>query len=112
MQLDDFVAETIRQIAAGVQRGQIEARKLGTIVNPAMLDRRPSAHGFLHPEMIKNVEFDVAVTTSEGTETKGGIGVSVLAVKLGSQGKSDATSTTANRIKFNVPITYPAAPVN
>ena len=56
----------------------------------------------LHP-----IEFDVAVTTTEGTETKGGIGVFVVAVGLGSQGKSDATNSSSSRIKFSVPIFLP-----
>ena len=58
------------------------------------------------------MEFDVAVTTSEGTETKGGIGVVVGAIVLGSHGKTDRSNISVNRIKFTVPIDYPENPVD
>jgi len=99
MQLEDFVAETIRQIAAGVQRGQEDAKKEGTSVNPIS--------SLLPGERVRMIEFDVAVTTEEGTSSKGGVGVLAGIVKLGAEGKSDSTTTSANRIKFSVPVLFP-----
>jgi hypothetical protein len=55
----------------------------------------------------RGVEFDVAVTTTENTGTKGGIGVFVGAVGFGSQGHSDAGKTQLSRLKLSVPTLLP-----
>src|SRR4051812_30372359 len=99
MQLDDFVAESIRLIAAGIHKGQAEARKLGTIVNPLQQDSVGYGRLGPKPHVVTDVEFDVAVTVVEGTSSKGNIGVLAI-VKLGAEGKSDSTHTAVNRIKF------------
>jgi hypothetical protein len=56
----------------------------------------------------QEVQFDVAVTTQSGTETKGGIGVFVGPITLGSAGKSDQSTDSTNRINFSVPVYLPA----
>jgi hypothetical protein len=40
----------------------------------------------------KEIEFDVAVTVIEGTQTKGGIGVFVGPIGIGSQGQSNVSN--------------------
>ena len=60
---------------------------------------------------MRNVHFDVAVSTSEGTETKGGIGVVVGPVgSVGSQDQSDVASSSMSRIRFSVPVKLPVQP--
>ena len=56
---------------------------------------------------IRDVEFDVAVTVSKGSETKGGVLVVVGPWTLGSSGKSDSSSNSVSRVRFTVPIGYP-----
>lgn len=97
MKLQDFVAETVVAIAAGVREAQLKVVELGGTVNPY----RGSAAA------VQEVEFDVEVSTSEGTATKGGLGVFVGPVGVGSQGKSEAGSSTVGRIKFRVPVELP-----
>lgn len=55
MKLEEFVAESIRQVVAGVKAAQDPVRECGGIVNPARAYET------------KEIEFDIAVTTSEGT---------------------------------------------
>ena len=69
-------------------------------------------YGFLDTQTkffkaVQKVEFDVAVTASTGTATKGGIGIMVGAIGLGSQGKSEAQDSSISRIKFLVPMVLP-----
>src|ERR1700730_8705593 len=81
MDLQSFVTETLKQIAAGVRQAQ--------------KDQGEGATG-----SSQNVDFDVAVTTSEGSDKKGGAGVFVAGVGIGAQGSSSAASSTVSRIKF------------
>lgn len=114
MLLSDFVSESIKQIIDGVNEAKRHAQENGATVNPtrwgwnsnnvqAKFDRETGA-------AIETIEFDVAVTTVEGTSTKGGIGVFVGAVGLGSQGQSNAQNTSASRLKFCVPLVLPCTP--
>ena len=55
-----------------------------------------------------NVHFDVAVSTSGGTETKGGIGVFVVpGGSVSPQDQSDVASSSMSRIKCSVPVKLP-----
>lgn len=55
----------------------------------------------------ETVSFDVALTIEEGSGTKGGIGVFVGAIGVGSQGQSDSRSTSLSRVTFSVPVIFP-----
>lgn len=67
----------------------------GTI-NPGLNNYAP------HP-----VDFDVSVEVTEAAGGKAGIRVAALGVELGTGGTEAAKrSTTANRIKFSVPVMF------
>jgi hypothetical protein len=53
------------------------------------------------------VEFDVAVTASSATGTKGGVGVVAGILALGAQGQSNQENKALSRLKFSVPISLP-----
>lgn len=61
-----------------------------------------SKHG-----VIQHIEFDVAVSATQGTDTKAGLGVIAGAFNLGASGGSNQENQTASRIKFSVPVTLP-----
>lgn len=111
MELKDFVAETLKAIVDGVVEAQGYYREKGGSINSASLSFRTDQgvqmwdDNTMQPA--QQIAFDVALTTTEGTETKGGIGVFVGPVGLGSQGKSDASNTSYSRIQFSVPILLP-----
>ncbi len=111
MKLQDFISETLREILGGIREAQAFAAETGGRVMPANATFR-SDQGLLMWDKtdgtpIQMIEFDVAVTTIEGTATKGGIGVFVGAIGLGSQGQSTATNQSVSRIKFSVPVVFP-----
>ena len=116
MNLQDFIKETLVQIARGIEGAAAELKGSKAIVNPRNVqtgtgdDRH--VYGFLDTQTsffkaVQKVEFDVAVTASTGTATKGGIGIMVGAIGLGSQGKSEAQDSSISRIKFLVPMVLP-----
>ena len=55
------------------------------------------------------IEFDIALAEASDTDTKGGIGVYLGAVGLGSPGASHGETSTHSRIKFTVSVVLPAA---
>ncbi len=55
------------------------------------------------------VEFDIALAEATAKDSKGGIGVYLGAVGLGSQGASHGEGSIHSRIKFSVPVVLPAA---
>ena len=98
MKLEDFVAETIRQVVAGVKAAQQNVRENDGIVNPLRLG------GMVQ---LEKIVFDVAVTTTEGTETRGGAGIFVGPLALGTSGRAEATAGSVSRIQFAVPVELP-----
>ena len=114
MKLEDFVAETLMQIVKGVATAQQQAAERGAQINPSQLscrtdqgtvvlwDKRTGVLG-------QQVEFDVAVTAVEDKKTKGGVGVFVGPLALGSQGESGKVNQSVTRIKFSVPVLLPTA---
>ncbi len=112
MELRDFVKETLVQIAEGVSEAQERADSLGAHVNPRLTrsSNYASQQGFLNSESgaAQVVGFDVALTVTEGTGTKGGIGIFAGAVSLGSSGQSSAENSSVSRVKFSVPLALPS----
>ena len=111
MELEDFIKKSLVQIVSAVKTAQSEVEGSGGAINPTGLQFWPkqlTGEKFNSDGNItQNVHFDVAVTAIEGKGTKGGIGVFVGAVGLGSQGESNVSTQAASRIKFTVPVLLP-----
>jgi len=116
MNLRDFVSETLVEIVTGISDAQSRLTDSGAQVSPQIrnLFTQSQTGGTnmalgwdTNGGLIQVVDFDVAVTTTEGTETKGGIGVVAGIFALGSQGKSEESNQSISRIKFKVPISFP-----
>ncbi len=111
MELKEFVAETLVQIAGGIEEAQQRLKESGSEakVNPYMT--KNDSEKWVTGGRRKNVEvveFDVAILASEGTETKAGVGLTVASLlKLDAGGRSNQSSGTESRIKFKVPASFP-----
>jgi hypothetical protein len=105
MDLETFIAETLRQIVKGVKTAQQHEDCKGASINP--IDPRP---GHPHGQVVrvKEIEFDVAVTVSEGSERqgKGNIGVASI-LGIGGHASSTSANSSVSRIKFAVPLILP-----
>jgi hypothetical protein len=114
MELRDFVAESIKQIVDGVNEAKHYAAEKGGTVNPErQIHNSNNAQSRTNAKTgasIETIEFDVAVTVTEGTQTKGSIGIFMGAVGLGSQGQSNAANSSITRLRFSVPISLPSTP--
>jgi hypothetical protein len=113
MDLEEFVAETLRQIVKGVVRAQRETHELGARIYPVMPAPR-SESGRLTGEdadansrPIYDVEFNVAVTVTSSTGSDAKLKARLYVVEAGIGGKSGNESITASRVSFTLPIIYP-----
>lgn len=111
MELEDFIKKSLVQIVTAVKTAQKEIEDSGGAINPTGLTFWPkqlTGEKFTDDGNItQNVHFDVAVTAVENKEIKGGIGVFVGAVGIGSQGESNVSTQAASRIKFTIPVLFP-----
>lgn len=118
MDLQTFISETLIQIAAGIEQANASLNNSEAIVNPknvaVIVQSDRTIYGSIVPPREANmrravhaINFDVAVTVAEGTGTRGGIGVVVGAVALGSQGSSNASNSSNSRVQFSVPMALP-----
>jgi hypothetical protein len=115
--LEDFVSKTLTQLIKGVKKAQEEAAKLGAVISPQKEQNITNNLTELKRTKVKvgqitrEVNFDIAITACEETQSKGGIGVFVLGiVGLGSQGQSQNATSSVNRISFTIPINLPSQP--
>jgi hypothetical protein len=119
MNLQNFVTESIVQIVRGIEAASDALHGSTAVVSPKNIKpsdtQRDYLFGYVEPHSqgmeriaVQRLDFDVAVYAEEGTETRGGIGVVVGMIGLGSQGKSEASHSSESRIKFAVPIILPA----
>jgi len=110
MELKDFVSATLISIVEGVKEAQLKYDLVGDnrIINPPVRVNPTSGEPFVRGGLaVQTVEFDVAVSTSESSQSKGGIGILVGIIGGGAQGKSDSASAHMSRIKFTVPVSLP-----
>jgi hypothetical protein len=114
MELQTFIETSLKQIISGVAHASKDAEQHGASLNPR---QRKWHYGEGHyfdqntGSILSNVEFDIAVTALEGAKTKGGIGVAIASVVLGSQGESSKSNEKVSRIKFSIPIVFPSTGV-
>jgi hypothetical protein len=117
MELKEFISQSIIQIVNGIIDGHKEVRKVGALVNPRIgkkemgtAQRNDILAGLGdNGDHINFLEFDVALIASEDTKGKGGLGVFVGAIGLGATGESVSANSQQSRLKFTIPIQFPAA---
>ena len=98
MELKEFVTKTLVEIIEGVKDAQATAKEARGAVIPMAADP------------IRTIDFDVALTTSESTKSKGGIGVFLGGAGIGGQKQAAGEAKSFSRIKFSVPIILPVSP--
>lgn len=110
MNLREFIGEALSEIIAGVADARAKAGEHGAVVGSDELYgsvREASILTDSKSRTVSLVQFDIALANADSTDTKGGIGVFLGAVGLGSQGASHGESSSHSRIKFSVPVVLP-----
>lgn len=114
MELKEFVSETIKQIIDGVIEAQKYAKDKEAQVNPSHLQPvsvKKEGTVFkdnLGSRFAQTIEFDVAITAVDSSKLGAGAGLSVASLfKAGVNGETSENNSTANRIKFELPVILP-----
>lgn len=115
LDLQTFIKNSLVQIMRGCKEAQDElhsshARICPRIEVPFLDGGGASQHALGETgtnRLVQTVDFDVAVTATEETETKGGIGVMTAIINAGSAGQSGKSSESVSRLKFSIPVCYP-----
>ncbi|MBN4079150.1 hypothetical protein JYT26_00765 [Beggiatoa alba] len=98
MDLKDFITETLVQIVSGVSDAKEQVSLLGGKVSPKIRcsSTHAAQHGFLSTEegAAQLVQFDVALTATEGSGKKGGIGIVSSIISLGGSAESNTENTS------------------
>lgn len=114
MDLQTFVAESLRQILAAVGQAQADAAD-GAAVNPLSISYKDGGDRFVPSDchssqpvnFVQVIEFDIATTVTVEKGKKATIGVVWAAVGLGAQLTSEASQAAVSRICFSVPVALP-----
>jgi len=117
MELKDFVSETLKQIIDGVVNAQNHAIEHGAEINPRDLHllksgSQPAYSNGGHNKFAQVVDFDVALTTTDGKKGKGGVGVFTGPLNIGGNLQTEQLNSSISKINFSVPIFLPTQEKN
>ena len=112
MDLENFVASSLAQIARAIKQAQEDAASTGAWINPAGagLPGRDSIPVEIEAGIfawVHNVEFDVALTVNDTQEANAGAKVQIFAASLGGGGAVKYENNAVSRVKFSVPVVWP-----
>lgn len=110
MNLQDFISTSLSQIIHGISDAQELVADTNAIIQPAKIAGAGNLSDILYVHErgpVSTVEFDVALTVTEGTEHESRIGVLLGSIggSAGARGRDEFGS--AHRVKFSIPILYP-----
>lgn len=119
MELKQFIAESIEQIAQGVIDAREKSGKYEIIVNPNIIVGRNGDYSIpSNPETfhvvrrVQKIDMDISVNVQETSE-KGAKGViGVFPFNVGGGLSSNTASTQENRIRFSIPICLPVTDIS
>lgn len=110
MKLQEFIKTALGEIIAGVAEARTEAKKHGASIGSNVVYGDLKEAKIFTDEKgrpVASVDFDIALAEANATDTKGGIGVFLGTVGLGSQGASHGETSSNSRIRFSVPVVFP-----
>ena len=111
MNLDEFISGTLKAIIKGVKDSQQFATDNGARVNPIRFQSKETEFVFFNKEegvrQLSKINFDIAVTVSNQSESGIGGGITVFAANLGGKKMDTEMNQTISRIKFDVDVALP-----
>ena len=105
MNIKDFIKETISDISDAVRELNTEKGKDGLIVAPAgykHIEKVPYLK-LNYERIVEMIEFNLAVTVSDKSNTGGGLKISVINAGINNEAATSCCST----IRFSIPVVLP-----
>lgn len=107
MELSTFITSTLNEIFKGVEDA-FAHRDVVSGTEDVSAIRGEIGHYSGPVEKNQFISFDISVSSTEAKTKKGGGGIKVVEIfSVGGEASRADTVSQANRIKFDVPITYP-----
>ncbi|HUT58362.1 MAG TPA: hypothetical protein VNA25_10990 [Phycisphaerae bacterium] len=109
MNLREFVTTTLTEIINGI----VDAQKAVAGTNARIVPEggltwgTPDQRTKLGTTVCQNVSFDVALTATESSAEKAGIGVWLGSFAFGGQAQSESAGGSFTRVKFSIPVGLP-----
>lgn len=112
MNLEEFIKQTIVQIASGMEAASGALEESTCCVNPMNSDLTDGHGSTIHvlseSQPATPIEFDVAITTSETTGKTGKAGLQILSMfGVGGEGTKESGYSIYSRVKFVIPVALP-----
>src|SRR5262245_507154 len=109
LELRAFVKQSLVEIAQAIADARPEVAALGGTVVPVALFGGGTATAVrdAHDRPVTTIEFDLAVTATAESGTRGGIGVVAVWLKVDAGADEREIGSTVSRIKFSVPMVLP-----
>jgi len=112
MKLDQYVEETLKQVIKGIGAAKDYGDSHNAKVNPASATFHSQNSTIIYCSEtgvpIQEVQFDVAVSVSEGANKTDAPEITVGSSSItGNSQTSETTNSTTNRIKFSIPVLLP-----
>lgn len=117
MDLKDFIATSLTQIAEGILAAGDALKDTDAVVNPTRLATHSnSAQGFgrttseddSRGRLVERVSFDVAVSTEGETQGKAGLKVGIASFGVNVGGDMKEKAGKESRIQFTIPMVFPS----
>src|SRR5579862_9688537 len=111
MDLESFVKETLLAIVKGAAAAQNSPDRGSAKIAPLSVRALGHAQNYVEAsveaeKLVKEVEFDVAITITDDSTHGGKVGVLGGIIGAGVEGASGTSKSTATRIKFCIPIAF------
>ena len=118
MNLQEFVAESIVQIAKGINDANDMLADSSAMVNPVNITANTeSAQAYArtrvpyaenpNSRIVEKIDFDVAVIAESGEQKGAGAKLSIASIGIGANAKMENSNKSESRIQFSIPIVYP-----
>ena len=111
MELKEFIRETLLQITQGVHEAQQTVKEYGAIVNPAQYQESTDTLNAKIDNQyrpVQNVNFEVALASSNSEGNKTGIGVLLGSFNIGTSNHEDSKLISVTNVRFSVPLVLPS----
>jgi hypothetical protein len=105
MELQNFVAETLKQVAAGIKDAQ--AADTGAWICPPLGSNESGKAVERESVAVQFVQFDVAVTVEDQSSVQAGGRIKVLSFAMGAEGTDASKNSQISRIRFQIPVRWP-----
>jgi len=102
MELQEFIAKTITEIQAGVEKAIGNTKNVRGAINPVW-----GTSDDISAKHVKEVTFDIAVTVSEQKGGKAGADIKVMGMGVGGDMSKKTETSHVSRIQFSIPIVFP-----